>query len=219
MSVREAAILMGAGALLELPALVNRYASRTKPRSADPSNTEKRFLRSAGTRSLTYVGIYAFHVSYAWLVKLLARKRGCEWLRSHRWMLAALCSATAQMTLPEPLSAMMCCLMLPRPLARFLIERFPTLAKIPSQVWWLTIAVVMNVQLWTRYHYMPSRWRTIMLDAAGIPQGDKALMHRSETREVVPCDDPTYGIHPGMDCTSAALVSVRRGTGCVSIYL
>lgn len=218
MSARDAAILVAAGALLELPALLKHTRISSKRYSyPHDDETEHRLyhhLRSALNRSLSYGAIYAAHASSAWLLRLLLRRLGRLGSRpagSLRWMLAALCSFATQLALPEPLPGLVCALMVPRSVAQLLAERFPSLRRVPQMYLWAAVATAMNLQLWTQFHRMAPRWREIMMGAAGLSGHEGAILYRSETREVVPCDDPTLGIHPGEGCVESALGALRRG--------
>ena len=209
MSARDAALLMAAGALLELPSLMRAGSRKTKQAG---STFYINRLRHAANRSLSYGAIYAIHASSAWLFRIAIQRAGLHRLRNLRWLLAALCSASTQLVLPDPLPGIVCALMVPRSLGHLLMERFPSLRHIPLIWVWVVIAVAMNLQLWTRFHLMPPRWREIMMNAAGMNGREDSVMHRSETREVIPCDAPELGLHPSESCTQSAFGALRRGT-------
>lgn len=217
MSARDAAILVAAGALLELPALLKhaRFSSKrhTYPHYDETDDRLYYHLRNALNRSLSYGAIYAVHASSAWLLRLLLRRLGLASrpAGSLRWVFAALCSFATQLALPDPLPGLVCALMVPRSVAQLLAERFPSLRRVPQMYMWAAVATAMNLQLWTQFHRMAPRWREIMMGAAGLSGHEGAILHRSETREVVPCDDPSLGIHPGEGCVESALGALRRG--------
>ena len=83
--------------------------------------------------------------------------------------------------------------------------------RVPDSFLWLLVVAACNYHLSSQSHHISSAYLDVNLRGVGLTDFE-CILHRSRTREVLPCCS-ARGTHPGEpSCVKAAVLALRRGT-------
>ena len=210
--------IIAIGGALELMSELKNFFSSTRREKEEEKKKGKKpktkpsHLGSALQRGSSYITLYLSHLLVSSLLRRVAPRMVSK---ERRWIPAALCSMIVQAISPS-FPGVFCLLLLVSNLGRYLETRLSRFSpKGTLNLLWAIVGSGLGFQLWHRFHTMPTTWQKIMVRGSGAPS--KALHYRSESGIIVPCDDPEYGIHPGVNsCLSASVRDALHGLPSVA---